>query len=49
MRVGGQRVAILPPSIAYGKHGMSSFGIPPEATLVYYLEVIDAQVSARDL
>lgn len=39
MRVGGQRVALLHPGIAYGI-GATEFGIPPHATLLYYLEVI---------
>ena len=47
MSFGGKRVAILPSNIGYGPSGMSSFGIPPDATLVYYLEVQKPKLGAK--
>lgn len=38
MQVGGRRVAIVPPHLGYGR-GANDFGIPPYATLLYYIEV----------
>ena len=41
MTVGGKRIALLPPAVAYGARGMPSFGIAPGTTLLYYIEVIE--------
>jgi len=41
MRVGGIRRLILPPSLAYGAFRNSS--IPPNATLLFELELLDVQ------
>ena len=41
MRVGGQRRLILPPDLGYGSSG--SGPIPPNATLVFDIELLDVQ------
>jgi FKBP-type peptidyl-prolyl cis-trans isomerase FkpA len=43
MRVGGQRRLILPPDLAYGRTGSSDGTIPPNASLVFDVEVLDVQ------
>ena len=44
MKVGGIRRLVIPPSLAYGS---ARYGpIPPDATLVFDIELVDVQTSA---
>lgn len=42
MRIGEKRIVILPASIAYGSRGAGA-SIPPNATLVFEIELFDAK------
>ncbi|MCA9363117.1 FKBP-type peptidyl-prolyl cis-trans isomerase [Candidatus Kaiserbacteria bacterium] len=39
MKVGGQRVLVIPPDKAYGEEGVGP--IPPNSTLVFAIELVD--------
>jgi FKBP-type peptidyl-prolyl cis-trans isomerase len=43
MKAGGVRRFVIPPDLAYGSTGSPSGGIPPNATLVFDVELISVQ------
>ena len=43
MRVGGIRRLVIPPNLAYGPSGSSDGSIPPNATLVFDIELTNVQ------
>jgi FKBP-type peptidyl-prolyl cis-trans isomerase FkpA len=43
MRVGGQRVLVIPPSLGYGASGAGGGVIPPNASLVFEIDLLEVR------
>jgi peptidylprolyl isomerase len=46
LRVGDQAVLVIPPQIGYGAKGAGAGVIPPDATLIFIIEVMDVKATS---
>ena len=46
LRVGDQAVLVIPPQIGYGSKGAGGGVIPPDATLIFIIEVMDVKATS---
>jgi peptidylprolyl isomerase len=45
MRVGDQAILVIPPTLGYGARGAGNGLIPPDATLIFIVELVDVKDS----
>src|SRR5215217_3953354 len=43
MAIGGKRRLVIPPALAYGPSGSSNGGIPPDATIIFEIELLNVE------
>ncbi|MDQ3321206.1 MAG: FKBP-type peptidyl-prolyl cis-trans isomerase [Acidobacteriota bacterium] len=46
LRVGDQAILVIPANLGYGKPGTPDGTIPPDATLIFIVELVDIETSA---
>jgi FKBP-type peptidyl-prolyl cis-trans isomerase len=47
MKVGGTRRLVIPPELAYGSKGAGNGVIPPDATLLFEVELLAVETVTR--